>query len=701
MPSRSLASPRGLRIAANGAYTCPSCVLDSARSVASRLTPSLPPTSRRRISVPATIAPPSRLWSTQARRLLPGHHRQLRNNVSIDRSGGARRNATSDGSWASATAINAPSTVPPAYRDLHQKLLLLQDEASSYVDLSRLQLATRSLESHDPVVRVALLGLGADGALAARTLARVILSDALGSEDSWEKELLESGEDGRSIVLRYGDSEDAAQQSPLVRTMHIPSPFLQRHNIEILVTTLNAHDRAVDQAGQAEMEETILVPPLTTPTSAGGRVGFVRYPVHKALVVAEGITGAVAYGRLPRSLDKSTLVNAALSLPLRSSTGATSAEQATTDNVIDIDLASHALALFRASTANGAQFSEEWQTSRMPGLSEWIAGPPQRDSSDMRTAVRKLLDSVLLNASSAIERSETEQTSAAASATVPDDKRSDLNRAIVQWSEEAHSDLQLNLTAALSSPTWRRTAWWRLLWRIDDVSVSAGDILRLSWLTEAEQNLAFLSGRIAQAGLATPDELKEPGTGGRVVAAGVEAEVESWEPKQAQIMSPADLLQAPTLLARVQQQSGINALFDPPWPQTIHLSRQQMLHTTVPRFHRTAQSLLLSTLSTIGGTAALGAWLCVATADLSAGGAVAALGAVWSLRRLQRRWSQERDTFAAALREDGRKVLAEVESQLRTIVQAGGRAHVSREDQRGWQRARAAIERCRDALDRV
>ncbi|KAK4544275.1 hypothetical protein LTR36_004485 [Oleoguttula mirabilis] len=709
MPSRLAAGARSLKAASIEPYVCPSCCL---RAIAGHTFARTESTRFQRSARSASSG-----FNIQ-RGTADGRPRKIDNvALRVRRHQSAKRHA-SNGSLASVTAINAPSTVPAAYRDLHQRVLALQDSASGYVDLSRLQLAARSLESDDPVVRVALLGLGRTGALAARKLARVILSDALSDEETWEQELLQTSQDGRSLLLRYGDAEDAVQHSPLVQTIHIPSPFLKRHNLEILVTTLNADGRSAHRVTDAELEEAILVPPLTTPTSAGGRVGFVRYPVHKALVVAEGITGAVEYGRLPRFLDRAYLINAALSLPLRSSTGVNSAEQAATDNVVDIDLATHALGLFRTSRANGAQFSDEWQTSRIPALTEWIAGP-KGGSSGMNLAVRKLLDSTLLNASSSIERSESEQVSAVASATVSDLKRTDLDTQISAWSSDAHRDLQMNLSTGLASRTWRRTTWWRLLWRIDDVSVSAADILRLSWLTEAEQSLAFISGRIAEAGLATLDELKEAGVNQRLVTDGIEAEMQAWEPDQrrdrAEIkaemqtsVAPAgpginagDLLQTPTLLTRVQQQSGVNALFDPPWPQTIHLSRQLMLHTLVPSLHRRAQTLLLSTLSTVGGTTALGTWLFVATADMYSGGAIAALGLVWSLRRLQTLWGKERAGFAVTVREDGRRVLAEVESHLRRIVKEGGRASVGLEDAQGWREARMAVETCQEALEKI
>nr|POE87396.1 hypothetical protein CFP56_29985 [Quercus suber] len=602
-------------------------------------------------------------------------------------------------SLASSTAINPPSTVPAKYANLHRALVSLQEVAGSYVDISRLQLAIRGLESSTPTVRVALLGLGPGGAHAARKLARVILSDVLGDgEASWERQILESGTEGRSLLLRYGDSGDVVQDSPLIQTIHVPSLFLQKGNVEILVTTLNASN--IGQLTTEGLQDALLVPTLTTPTSAGGRVGFVRYPVHKALVVAEGITGAVQFGRLPENAMDNTLTRAALSLPLRNSTGLQTAEESTTSEAVDIDLATHALELFRADRANGAKFGDEWLVSRITAVSTWIAGPKYTEG-QIRPALQDLLDSVLTTTSTKINAVESEYHALSDRSTVQSAKRKDISRAISSWSAGAHRDLQYNLSAALQSKSWRRTAWFRLLWRIDDVSFSAGDILRLAWLTEAEQSLAFLSGRIQEAGLATAAELKEASSLMQIWAKNEEDRGPGIHRKS--VNDTGELWQQPLLIESVKRDSGIDVAFDPPWPQTIHLSRQQMLHTLIPAFHRKAQILLVSTLSTVGATTALGAWLFIATQGIALyeAGAIASLGLVWSLRRLQKIWMKERETLAETFREDGRKVLAEVEGRMRKIVHEGGRSNVRPEDEKSFKDARAALARCRQTLTRL
>lgn len=56
---------------------------------------------------------------------------------------------------ASSTAINATKDIAPHLKDLYTKLEGLEKHATNYIDLSRLQLALRGLESRRPVIRLA------------------------------------------------------------------------------------------------------------------------------------------------------------------------------------------------------------------------------------------------------------------------------------------------------------------------------------------------------------------------------------------------------------------------------------------------------------------------------------------------------------------------------------------------------------------
>lgn len=61
---------------------------------------------------------------------------------------------------ASATAINATKQIPTFNRELHDALSELKSKAGNYVDLNRLQLALRGLETKDAVIRVAGMNSG-------------------------------------------------------------------------------------------------------------------------------------------------------------------------------------------------------------------------------------------------------------------------------------------------------------------------------------------------------------------------------------------------------------------------------------------------------------------------------------------------------------------------------------------------------------
>ncbi|KAK6442024.1 hypothetical protein LTR95_001736 [Oleoguttula sp. CCFEE 5521] len=597
-------------------------------------------------------------------------------------------NARHNSSLVSSTAVNSPSTVPSAYEELHARLAALQDSASGFADLSRLQLALRSLESVNPTLRVAFLGLGDKGVQAARRLARVLLADALGSEEAWEKQLQENMGDGRGLLLRYGDEVDTVSVTKdLVQTIDIPSPFLERHGLEILITGFSTGGLAAEEI--EELESQLLVPSLTIPNTSRGQVGFVRYPVHMALLVGEGVEGAVEAARILEVELDTALVGAALDLPVRSDVAKTSIFSGT-GQIVDISLATHALGLFRTSKANGAQFSHEWEASNVPATASFMITAAHASASSPKPAVASTIASLLNSTTTAINDAENTSLQTADSASVSPPKRAQLLTDLTSWSASAHKDLQLNLTAAFASPTWRRTAWFRLLWRIDDVSQVSTHLLQHAWLREAELELACLSGKLLEAGLATPATLREP-------------EFQALVPVKDQEESVAELMQLPTLLSRVKAQSGLNPLFNPPWPQTLALARMHLIYTLISPFHARAQALLLQSLTTTAATSALGVWLVVATSGVAVyeAGAVAALGLVWSLRRLQKKWGIERLKFAGDATDFARRALSEVEGHLRRVIENGGRVEVQQAEVEGWARARKAVEDARQALAEV
>jgi hypothetical protein len=548
------------------------------------------------------------------------------------------------------------------------------------------------------------------------------------------------------MLDRYGAEDDILPTNPLVNELNIPSRVLEKNNLEILITTLNTSNGPHITADPSGLAEAILVPPLQTPVASSGRTGFVRYPVHKAIVVGEGIQGCLDFGRISNALEATTLgvsgaqqglIQVALSVPR--DTPRTQTNDTGLISPVDIDQAGVALDIFRQDVANSAIFNTKWQASNIQSIIKFLASDPMDpitgDAVGLRPTLESHIRSTLDSAADAIALSEQTANKAVLSNSIPDQKRQEISEAITAWAQHAHTDLQVSLANALDSRSWRRTTWSRLLWRVDDVGVAAEEVLRSHWLLDAESTLAFLAGRIEQAGffrsksgvanfnpdytMQASDRILDPKTG--KVVSGERAMLAPSQASSAPTTrsstgffgkfftdkvrqpTPADLLNTHALTAKVVETGGIDIFHSRPWPLAIHFTRQKLLHTLVPSLQSRAQSLLAQSLTTISATSALGIWLYIATSGsmLAESGAIAALGLVWTLRRLQKKWETERQTWEAEVREHGRVVLSEVEDVLRSVVRENERGVLRSSDLKDWEAARVALRDVRRALGDV
>jgi hypothetical protein len=576
--------------------------------------------------------------------------------------------------------------------------------------------------------------------------------DAAAAVKRWQAFALEVREDYMCSLVhvlmldRYGAEDDILPTNPLVNELNIPSRVLEKNNLEILITTLNTSNGPHITADPSGLAEAILVPPLQTPVASSGRTGFVRYPVHKAIVVGEGIQGCLDFGRISNALEATTLgvsgaqqglIQVALSVPR--DTPRTQTNDTGLISPVDIDQAGVALDIFRQDVANSAIFNTKWQASNIQSIIKFLASDPMDpitgDAVGLRPTLESHIRSTLDSAADAIALSEQTANKAVLSNSIPDQKRQEISEAITAWAQHAHTDLQVSLANALDSRSWRRTTWSRLLWRVDDVGVAAEEVLRSHWLLDAESTLAFLAGRIEQAGffrsksgvanfnpdytMQASDRILDPKTG--KVVSGERAMLAPSQASSAPTTrsstgffgkfftdkvrqpTPADLLNTHALTAKVVETGGIDIFHSRPWPLAIHFTRQKLLHTLVPSLQSRAQSLLAQSLTTISATSALGIWLYIATSGsmLAESGAIAALGLVWTLRRLQKKWETERQTWEAEVREHGRVVLSEVEDVLRSVVRENERGVLRSSDLKDWEAARVALRDVRRALGDV
>jgi hypothetical protein len=570
----------------------------------------------------------------------------------------------------------------------------LQKRFRGYVNLSRLHLALRGLEQQpgEETIRIAILGLIGQERTSTkvRELVRLLLADPLKGEEEWEGALTAAEETGRPLLLRIGeDNYDPANpgiSNRLIQELSISSPSLNAHRLEILVMET---DNLSDTTGlQEDITDTILVPNVEIPVSNTGKYTPVTTPVHKALLVAEGILGAASLVKLPIQAD-SEIITSAVDLP-----GYVQEDhRGLPFQIVDVNLAKAALASFRESLDNAMNYEHDWFKSGVPELLQWVkAGTLDTKGGPMKAPVRALIVSVLADASRRIDYEESRRLSALLSSKVSSSQLESLRADLNTWAQHAHTELRDQLDVAFEGRRWRKLGWWKLFWRVDDVSMIASDILSQRFLTDAEKEIIYLAGKIEEAGIFK-------------VSPGIQSTNWAYKP----ILEP----QAPTALGSAppplrlkdvleREQDEVSASFKPqPWPLQIPIARSYLYMDTVPALQALAQKLVLQTLTTSSLASAFAGLLYVSTvsAGLYEAGAVAAFGLVWSLRRMQKKWETARKFWEGEVREEGRKAVRAVEGVVKDVL--AGPAKSTIEGAEELEQARKAVAEARDAFEKA
>lgn len=626
-----------------------------------------------------------------------------------------------------------PHTPTEARAALADALRALQQDAGAgaLVNVSRLQLAVRGLQQpagHE-TVRVAVLGLAGAVATAAELL-RLLLADPLQDAPAWEARL-QQHDATQPLIVRVrgpgehgggsGASSHASSVGGGLAAIEVSSPALDGHQLEFLV--MASPLAAPASAASDPFGEAVLVPMVEIPASQDGlRFTPVTTPVHQALVVGEGLLGAAAMANLPLPKDSTGAgagaIQAAvnLALPEASSTAATEAPSGTAlpFAVVDLAAASRAVDLFRASATNAKAYEALWRRSGVSVLAHWLreggGSVLTRADGATKPPVRRLVASVLAHTRTRIEAAEAALAGSSSVASSPSPAARSLaalNTALADWAEAAHAELQTQLDAAFAGRRWRKLGWWKLFWRADDVTMLASALVTQQFLPQAEQNMVFLAGRIDEAVRAAGAREATTEGGGPVVlyaapVVAVEAPPSSPSAAEPSTDSAAIVPQAPQPPTR--------------WPTHIAFTRCYLLDTSVPALQALAQKLLLQTLATSGLATALAA-LTYASAVLGGAfggayeaGAVAALGLVWGLGRMQRTWETARRFWEGEVREEGRKAVRAAEAAAAAALDAardaavhGGPAHAAARAQQTaeLQRARTLVAAAEDLLKEV
>jgi hypothetical protein len=414
---------------------------------------------------------------------------------------GARRQMT-DASQTSIERPPAPLTTSDRKSNLKSALIDLQKHSSTYVNISRLGLALRGLEQNtgEETIRVAILGLS-DQRLTSkkvRDLVRLLLADPLKEEEEWERILVAAQDAGRPLLLRIGQNahEEASNyglSNRLVQEINISSPNLNRSRLEILVLE---SDILAEAVGQVDISGIVLVPTFEIPTSSTGRYTPVTTPVHKALILGDGLLGAASLVNFSGELD-SQIILPVVDLP------AYPKDPNVPIHITDIGLANSALDLFRKSVDNAMTYERGWFESGLPDILAWLKDGTLDDPGRrmMKNPVRHLIHSVLDDASNRIQAEEARQLSSLLASKIESSVLKSLKEDLSNWSQSAHTELRDQLDIAFRGTRWRKLGWWKLFWRVDDVSMISSDILNQRFLTSAEREIIYLAGKIEQAGV--------------------------------------------------------------------------------------------------------------------------------------------------------------------------------------------------------
>ncbi|KAI1284775.1 hypothetical protein F5Y07DRAFT_385466 [Xylaria sp. FL0933] len=519
-------------------------------------------------------------------------------------------------------------------RELESILLDLQKHAANHVNLSRLQLALSGLRQKpgDESMRIAILGLATGSAptSTARDVLKLLLADPLKDTEAWEHEV-ERYDLAEPMIIRIGAENRRTQpgisltQGNLLTEIYVSSATLDGHNLEILLAPASPPPAALEGGARHGSEDMLLVPAVDIPTSSTGRHTPITTPVHKALVIADGIHGAASVLAMPNS-ETSGVLKYAVNMPEYKPAEASRLPF----TLIDTNVARIGLALVRKNIGNAIEYEHLWFQSNIPRLVEWLKADILTTPDNItKPPVRELITSILRNTAASIEAEESKLLRHSTSSTSPHTSLITIEKALSEWAESAHSELQEQLDIAFSSRRWRKLGWWKLFWRVDD------------FLPQAERSSIFLAGRMREANVSLL-----PYSNPTVPT--------DNQPNNTVLDSD---------LAKPSKQ-------EPSWPMNIPNTRSYLQMETVPALQALAQKLVLQTLTTSSLTTALGALVYIGTLSttLYEAGAVAALGIVWSMKRMQKQWETARAFWEGEVREEGRKAVRGVEETIASAL---------------------------------
>ncbi|KIV86552.1 hypothetical protein PV11_02155 [Exophiala sideris] len=603
------------------------------------------------------------------------------------------------------TAVNATKNVPAHYKALYETLGDVRKKASAQINLSRLQLALQGLESKTPTTRVAVLGLNVQET--ARRLVRLLLADALGEEERWEKQILDPNADyNQGVIIRYGQppNPNLPQPRTSVPVLYIPSAVLERNNIEILVSTiLGPRNGELLQGAQTVTSDAFLSPSIGTPTAATGRQTAISQPVHSTLLVTKGLDELISATELLASTNFTAMEDRA-SVKLMVNLEDIRVEAPGQVLLVDAKKAEEGLAAIRRSVTEARTYEHKWVDSGLPSVSTWLTlASAARAEGVIPTPVRILISSVLTNATRNLQAQAALEARSNTAMSLSLSTRSNLEASIEEFSRNAHQELQSGLASAWDSRNWRKLAWYKLFWRVDDVGLIVADLVTNAWLPRTERAVYELSGRLSQAGIA-PMDVPTPSTPSSPDITVISEQV----PGQV-LQAQADIGTVAAVQPVVANPTGTAEVKLAPVPQPIPLSssisitRTQQMQLAITSLTSTAQQIVLKTLSLAGFSAGLSGltYVSLGPGSLYEAGTIVALGTAFALWRMQGDWLRATKFMEEGLHDEGKTVIQRIVTRMRQLVEDASIIVEDEVEVQSRREAENAVMRAKEELDRL
>lgn len=421
-----------------------------------------------------------------------------------------------------------------------------------------------------------------------------------------------------------------------------------------------------------------------------------EYPVHKVLIASEN----VEYLRnLQRSSKPGTSLHRArsrdtLKFIFVPSSGREDSPVTSKDDIlkVDSDRIAHALKDFRGQQINANTFASSWASSNASNLMAYLRSGTEIEARGLAVAHSRMIDYLLRDAIFAIENSKpiVDRVTTEQAPRHRGDGQSvatgSFRTAFQSWSENAHDELRDGLEPIRLGLTWKSLAWWKLPLHSDDVNVHLTELLERSWLVKAEKKLIWLGGRLDQAGLLVPASTR----------------INASSTSQSSVLH-----EATQVVSSRGEDPRSDDRTNPDLP-FLSEARSTLAATSIPPIAGQAQALVLNAGSKTFFTSALATLVYLSPpltyfSTLVEAGAIGALGVVYSLWSLQRKWEAARLEWLTSIRAQGRNALREVEQWAAQMIngventnhQVLGVTMASRPKQ---EVARQALERAQRAL---